>query len=135
MPKLVPYVIKTLPPKNAKPIHQRLGERGSICESIHTSQMKLFRANNFKSKKRVSVQNRLGKSWVNPATKERNRIALHALKSIVKDGPQNMIACNDASKLLDAFAKAIKREIQPIQSADQKYDMKVQKEISSLQVS
>lgn len=137
MPKLVPCEVKTLPPKNSKPIHQRLGQRGSICESIHTSQMKLLGSDNFKAKHRVSVQNRLGKAWVNPATKERNRIALHALKSIVKDGPQSMIEGDDVgTKLFNAFAKAIKRQVQPItQSADQKYDMKVQKEISVLQVS
>lgn len=140
MPKLVPVEMKTLPPKSSKPIHQRLGERGSICESIHTSQLKLFQPNRFKAKDRASVQNRLGKAWVNPATKERNRIALHALKSIV-DNPRNMIENDDDGlKLLNAFAKAIKnaestQTAKSIQSANEKYDMQIQKEISMVQVS
>lgn len=139
MPKLVPVQIETLPPKNTKPIHQRLGERGSICESIHTSQMNLFQSKNFKAKQRRSVQNRLGKSWVNPVIHERNRIALHTLKSIV-DNPTNMVQIDgDGLQLLNAFAKAIKNgastsSVGAIQSADQKYDMAIQKEISMVQV-
>lgn len=136
MPKLVPYEMKTLPPKNTKPIHQRLGERGSICESIHTSQLKLFQSNKFKAKNRNSVQNRLGKAWVNPAVKERNRIALHTLK-VVKDSPQSMIESDkDTTILLKAFAKAINRDhLAPNQSSEQKYNIKLQKEISMMQVS
>lgn len=141
MPKLVPFEMKTLPPKPTKPIHQRLGERGSICESIHTSQMNLYQPNKFKAKKRVSVQNRLGKAWVNPITTERNRIALHTLKSIV-DNPRNMIEIDDDGRnLLSAFAKVIKNAesvdggIKSIQSAQEKYNMDIQKEISMVQVS
>lgn len=139
MPKLVPFEVKTLPPKSSKPIHQRLGERGSICESIHTSQMNLFQPKNFKAKQRRSVQNRLGKAWVNPLIQERNRIALHTLKSIV-DNPQNIQIDGDGLQLLSAFAKAIKssesaKTIGAIESADQKYDMAIQKEISMVQVS
>lgn len=136
----MPIDIKTLPPKSTKPIHQRLGERGSICESIHTSQMNLFQPKNFKAKQRLSVQNRLGKAWVNPEIKERNRIALHTLKSIV-DNPKNMIQIDgDGLQLLSAFAKAIKtgdsaNSVGAIQSADQKYNMAIQKEISMVQVS
>lgn len=102
--------------------------------------MNLFQPKNFKAKQRLSVQNRLGKAWVNPVIKERNRIALHTLKSIV-DNPQNMIQIDgDGLQLLSAFAKAIKgsesaNTIAAIQSADQKYDMAIQKEISMVQVS
>lgn len=125
MPKLVPFEVKTLPPK--KPIHQRLGPRGSICESIHTSQMKLFRPNKFKVKN--SVQNRLGKGYVNPAERERGRIALHHLKAFAKK--------NDAEGqvLLNAIKKAIKDETERELEPAQKYDMSIQKEISCLQVS
>lgn len=145
MPKLKPFEIKTLPPKNpTKPIHQRLGERGSICESIHTSQMKLFQPNS-KAKQRISVQNRLGKSWVNPAARERTRIALHTLKSIV-DNPRNnplVEIDGDGLQLLNAFATAVKngkvaRAIDGAADAGdgkQKYNMAIQKEISMVQVS
>lgn len=132
MPKLVPYEPCTLPPKNSKPIHRRLGERGSVCESIHTSQMNLLKPN-FKAKNRVSVQNRLGKNYVNPACVERNRIAIHALNTYAR---QSSNKGDDSGKaLLSAFANAIERETQPKQNPDQKYDMQIQKEISSLQVS
>lgn len=125
MPKLVPYVVKTLPPK--KPIHQRLGQRDSICESIHTSQMKLFRPNKFKVKN--SVQNRLGKGYVNPYVRERGRIALHHLQTFAKK--------NDAEGqiLLNAIKKAIKNETERELEPAPKYDMSIQKEISYLQVS
>lgn len=124
MPKLVPYEPKKMP---KKPIHERLGNRESICESIHTSRMKLFRPNNFKAKH--SVQSRLGKGWVNPAIRERGRIALHALTSFSK----NMLASDDVQgqMLLNEFTKAIQGTAEPAK----KYDMNVQKEISSLQVS
>ncbi|XP_055323501.1 uncharacterized protein LOC129578651 [Sitodiplosis mosellana] len=147
MPKLVPFVAKTMPPKK-KPIHQRLGERGSICESIHTSQMKLYRSNQFKAKN--SVQKRLGKGYVNPAIVERQRITLHALKSFAKD-ESNMLVSNDdqGQMLLNAFVKAININSNGItngitnkfhfnnnnhgREAEPKYDMKIQKEISCLQ--
>lgn len=143
MPKLVPTTIKTMLMKNTKPIHERLGvrgssERGSICESVHTSQMNILHPTISKAKNRRSVQDRLSKAWVNPATKERNRIALHALETMVNDKSHNMLieSDKDATELLTAFAQAIKRAKQPaIESADQKYDMKLQKEISMLQVS
>lgn len=113
-----------MPPK--KPIHQRLGERGSICESIHTSQMKLFRPNKFKAKH--SVQQRLGKNYVNPAVKERNRIVLHAVNTYAASN--NMLSSGDMQGL-NAFTKAIEHAAPP----KQKYNMDVQKEISYLQVS
>lgn len=135
MPKLVPFELSTFPSKNSKlPIHKRLGDRGSVCESIHTSRMNLFKPN-FKAKQRVSVQNRLGKNYVNPAKIERNRIVMNALDAYSR----NPIETNDASgkALLNALANAIQREaVQPNQSVQhQKYDMTVQKEICSLQVS
>lgn len=132
MPKLVPFEVKTLPPKTTKPVHQRLGERGSICESIHTSQMNLY-----KPKKRISVQNRLGKSWVNPAVKERSRITLHALRTIAEDGSDIVQQSDDATtKLLKAFVDVIKKqELPQLQRAENKYNMKVQKEILAIQVS
>lgn len=131
----MPFVPKTLPPKNAKPIHDRLGGRGSICESIHTSRMKLLKPN-FKAKERISVQQRLGKNYVNPANIERNRIAIHALNSYARNR-NNVLTNNDDSgkALLNAFARAIEREVAPQHNPQQKYDMQVQKEISSLQVS
>lgn len=127
MPNLVPFVVKTLPPK--KSIHQRLGlpRSGSICESIHTSQMKLFRPNKFKVKN--SVQNRLGKGYVNPAVRERGRIALHHLQTFAKKNDA------DGQILLNAIKKAIKNETERELVPAQKYDMNIQKEISYLQVS
>lgn len=128
MPKLVPFVQKTMPSKG-KPIYQRLGERGSICESIHTSQMKLFRSNKFKAKN--SVQNRLGKGYVNPAVKERNRIAMHALDVFRRNADYDV----QGKLLLNAFTKAaIEQDEAVATEPKQKYDMEMQKEISMLQV-
>lgn len=90
-----------------------------------------------KAKHRVNVQQRLGKNWVNPVTKERNRIALQTLKSMV-DNPHNVLDIDgDGLQLLSAFAKAIRNgePAKAIQSAEQKYNMKIQQEISMVQVS
>lgn len=140
MPNLVPYVPKvitaptatqTAPLQKTKSIHERLGKRESVCESIHTSQMQLYRRPKFKAKQ--SVQNRLGKHWVNPASVERNRITVHALNAFAKNATRNMLANDDVQGqlLLNAFSSAIEREAEK----KVKYDMKIQKEISSLQVS
>lgn len=130
MPKLVPYEPKKM---TKKPIHQRLGDRSSICESIHTSQMNLFRPN-FKAKK--SVQSRLGKNWVNPAVRERNRIAFHAFNTFAGNASNNaeniLINDNNGKTLLNEFVKAIGCQVQP---PLKKYNMEIQKEISSLQAS
>lgn len=151
MPKLVPYLprvvaptaaqtatqttthtaTQTAPPQSAKSVHERLGKRASVCESIHTSQLQLYRPR-FKAKAK-SVQNRLGKNWVNPSAVERNRIAFHALNTFAKSASRNMTANDDVQGqlLLNAFSSAIQREAEK----NDKYDMKIQKEISSLQVS
>lgn len=132
-----------MPPKK-KSVHQRLGgrsngERGSICESIHTSQLSLFNKNQFKAKR--SVQSRLGKGYVNPAVLERNRIALHALNLFEKSAAANMLTDPDDAQgrlLLSAFTKAAIQQNRAIEmnpeTTKPKYDMQVQKEISALQV-
>lgn len=131
MPKLVPFVPNTMPAK--RPIHRRLGDRSdSVCESIHTSRLNLASKTNFKSKNRVSVQNRLGKNWVNPAISERNRITMHTINEYARKSNND----DDAGKiLLGAFARAIEREATTSKPPQQKYNMQLQKEISSLQVS
>lgn len=128
MPKLVPFGVKTMP---QKPIYQRLGKRNSVCESIHTSQMKLYRP----MKARRSVQSRLGKNYVNPAVIERNRIAVHALNTYAKNAAN--IDDVQGQILIDAFKKSISvcNAIQNVSEPTKKYDMKIQKEISMLQVS
>lgn len=134
MPKLVPFEVKTMP---QKPIHQRLGKRDSVCESIHTSQLKLYRPTQFKFKARRSVQSRLGKNYVNPAVIERNRIAVHALNTYAKNAANNVIDDVQGQILIDAFKKSISvaNAIQNVSEPPKKYDMKIQKEISMLQVS
>lgn len=133
MPKLEPYVQKKMPAKESKSVHDRLGVRSSVCESIHTSRMKLFQPN-FKAKNRKSVQQRLGKNWVNPATAERNRIVIHALNS---GALNNMVTPvnKEGSELLNAFAMAIGRGIDQTENNRHKYNMALQKEISQIQVS
>lgn len=135
MPKLVPYEKDTMPAK--KPIHHRLGDRSdSVCESIHTSRLNLASKEKFKAKNRISVQNRLGKNWKNPAILERNRITMHTINEISRKS-NNMFLNNDddAGKiLLGAFARAVERETST-PKVTQKYNMQLQKEISSLQVS
>lgn len=131
MPKLVPY--ETEPhsmPK--KPIYRRLGKRDSFCESIHTSQLQLYNPGGFKAKNRASVQDRLGPNWVSGAEKERNRIALHAYKTFAKSASRNMRTADtpNGALLFNAFTKAIEPYVEPVP----KYDMKVQKEIFTLQV-
>lgn len=132
MPKLVPFEVKTMP---QKPIHQRLGKRNSVCESIHTSQMKLYRPTQFKARR--SVQSRLGKNYVNPAVIERNRIAVHALNTYAKNASNKVIDDLQGQILIDAFKKSISvsNAIQNASEPPKKYDMKIQKEISMLQVS
>ncbi|XP_031618649.1 uncharacterized protein LOC116337853 [Contarinia nasturtii] len=139
MPKLVPFEAATLPKR--KPIYERLGQRGgeraSICESIHTSQLKLYREKKFKAKN--SVQNRLNKSFVSPAVKERNRITLHGLNTLAKsvgknvlpmiEDISNQIMLNAVSRLQGQQQLAIQAAPQP----QQKYDMQLQKDIASLQ--
>lgn len=129
MPKLVPFQQNTMPKK--KPIHTRLGERGSVCESIHTSQMKLFRPNIFKAK--VSVQKRLGKNYSNPAMNERNRITLHTLNSIANKASKNNML-HDDRLLFNTLTKRIGYNAEPDPEPEPKYNMKIQKEISYLQV-
>lgn len=130
MPKLVPCTVNKMPPKS-KPIHERLGKRDSVCESIHTSQLKLFRPMKFKAK--GSVQSRLGRNFVSPAVVERNRIAVHALNTYAKSAANNLMSTDDVQGqiMINAFAQAIRSESAP----PKKYDMQVQKEISYLQVS
>lgn len=126
MPKLVPHKPKPMAaPK--KPIHQRLGKRNSVCESIHTSQLQLYKPYSFKAKAKAGVQSRLGKNWVSPAVHERNRIAMHALQTFAKNAGED----EGKKMLLSAFGKAIEAQAEP----EKKYDMKIQKEICSLQVS
>lgn len=79
------------------------------------------------------MQSRLGRGFVNAAVVERNRIAVHALNTYAKSAAKNIMATDDVQGqiLINAFTKAIQMESPP----QKKYDMKIQKEISMLQVS
>lgn len=98
-----------------------------VCESIHTSQLSLFKPNN---RKRFSVHNRLNKNFVSPAVTARKNIVINALKS-AESAVQALCDPSDSyytgNEFLSLVANTnIKQE--------PKYNMKIQKEISQLQV-
>lgn len=99
--------------------------------------MKLFRPNKFKAK--ASVQERLGKNYVNPAIKERNRITTHTLNEITKNNGKDLpslIEQMGGQMIFNAFIKGIQNiPPQTPAIAEPKYDMNIQKDIAYIQVS
>lgn len=150
MPKLVPFLIRkaTRSQRPKKPIHERLGGRNSVsdvsqCESIHTSQLALFRPN-FKAK--TSVHNRLQRNFISPAMIQRNKIAITALHSFTTQAMKQLDGSDTVhgNLLLNAFNEAnsrpaicapIEREYIFDEHEDQKYDVLLQDEIRRVQVS
>lgn len=113
---------------NRKSIHRRLGDRQSVCESIHTSRLELYRPN---FKPRTSIQHRLNKNFVSSANVERNRITLQALTTFTKKATQAIGATDEENGrlLIDAISAAVQAP-----PAQKKYDMRIQKEICEIQV-
>lgn len=134
MPQLKP-IIKNENNQTKKPIHERLGDRGSVYESVHTSQMNLFKPQ--KKRQQKSVHNRLNKAFINPAVATRNKIAVNALTSFATNAAK--LLTDPTASCYDDFFGVFNQVNQinnsgPGPSDQQKYNMRIQKEISQIQV-
>lgn len=119
------YIPKIQPGR--KSVHERLGGRQSGCESIHLNRIYSLETN-FKAKK--SIQNRLSKNFFNPSAAERNRITLQTLNTLTSCAKKTTDTTDEMNGnfLFQALSNAIKTV------PKKKYDMRIQKEITCLQV-